>query len=321
MKLILSLLLVLIPAITIAAEKVMKVPESGFEQCDISEEIKNRRHDSLAKEKAILDQTFPIWDQLQEVASKATIKDKPLKDQLPSGEIIKFAELSQRLKSANLSHLIENKRQRDLNVIEKMILIADMEYRWQKTPDESSDDFFIYAIIRALRSSIEISDLPPPMNSTCTLEYAIHSVSKEAIKRWNAGGKRLDSAMNELEAINAKYGTNPVDHSRFSKTDLKKVNELMSVVTSMWRHIDFIKDIENIKLMVQASDIIYESNKHDIAASGGVIEAVGKDYQRRKEAGEFSEKIQIAVGVWSKINEKIPCDLVIQWDELYKSRN
>lgn len=108
-----------------------------------------------------------------------------------------------------------------------------------------------------------------------------------------------------------------LDRSRLSKKDLEAVNDLMNgVISPMQRHVNFIKDIENVKLMARTSDITYESNKQDIAFSGGDISAIGATIQRRNKNNEFTENMQIGLGLWTKINEKLPADIVNEWDNL-----
>jgi len=317
MKRIAALLIVLIPVVAGAAEQGMKVSDLPLERCELREVIARKHFESIETAAAIAEQTLPLLKQLEEIISKAIVSYKPIKDQLSSDDIGKFSELSQHLKSVQLSRLMESRRQRDLKVIEKMVMISDREYRWQEQPKEKNPDFIIYSALQLLRLTIKENNISTPTSTTCTLEYALHSVENEAIKKLNAGSTRLNTAINELKSILAKYGMDELDRSRLSKSDLKKVNELMSgVISPMQRHNEFIQDMEHIKLMARASDITYESNKQDISFSGGDIAAIGKTIQRRNKSNEFDEGTQIAIGLWTKINEKIPGDIVNEWGEL-----
>jgi len=100
---------------------------------------------------------------------------------------------------------------------------------------------------------------------------------------------------------------------------LKKVNELINgVIEPMQRHVVFTKDIEHIKLMARASEISYESNIQDIAFSGGDFEAIGTTIRRRSENNEFDENTRFALGLWVKINEKIPSEYLQELSEINK---
>ncbi len=317
MNRIAALLLVLIPIVVGAAEQGMKVSDLSLERCELREVIARMQYESTETAAAIAEQTLPLLKQLEAINSKATVPNKPIKDQLSSDDIAKFSEINQRLKSAQLSQLMESRRQRNLTVIEKMVMISDREYRWLEQPEEKDPDFIIYSALQLLRLTIKENNISTPTSPSCTLEYALHSLENKAIEKLNAGNARLNSAMDELKSILSKYGMDKLDRSRLSKADLKKVNELINgVINPMRRHREFIQDIENIKLMARVSDITYESNIKDIAFSGGDIKAIGKTIQRRNKSNEFNENMQIAMGLWTKINEKIPSDIVNEWDEL-----
>ncbi len=295
----------------------MKVSDLALDHCELREVISRKQFDSIGKAAAIAEQALPLLEGLDVINSKATVPNKPIKDQLSTDDISKFSELSQRLKSAQISQLMESRRERDLKVIEKMVMIADRDYRWQKQPKEKDPDFIIYSAIQLLRFTIKKNNITVPSSAVCTLEYALHSLETEAIDRLNSRNAQLESAIRQFKSILAKYGMEKLDRTRLSTKDLEAVNNLINdVIRPIQRHRNFIRDIENIKLMARASDITYESNKQDIAFSGGDISAIGATIQRRNKNNEFSENMQVALGLWVKINEKIPADIVNEWNNL-----
>lgn len=311
MKRIIALVFALLPIVAVAAEQGMKVSDLSLERCELREVIARKQYESIDKAAAIAEQTSPLLKQLLAINSKATIPNKPIKDQLSADDIGEFSELSQRLKSAQISQLMESRRERDLKVIERMVMISDRDYRWQEQPEEKDPDFIVYSALQLLRFTNKDSNITTPASPVCTLEYALHSLETEAIDKLNNGNTRLEAAIKQFKSILAKYGMEKLDRSRLSKKDLDTVNELINgVISPMQRHGDFIKDIENIKLMARASDIAYESNKQDIAFSGGDISAIGATIQRRNKSNEFTENMQIAMGLWAKIYEKIPADII-----------
>lgn len=319
MKRITTLLLALIPLVATATERGMRVADLPLGRCELREVIARMQFESVEKAAAIAEQTLPILKQLEHINSKATIPGKPIRDQLSPEDIGKFTESSQRLKTTQLAQLMESRRQRDLMVIEKMVMVADREYRWQDYPKEKDPDSTIYAAIQLLRLTIKDNNISAPVSPACTLEYALHALENEAITKLNAGSARLDWAIKEFKSILAEYRMEKLDKSRLSKADLEKVNELINgVINPMQRHGEFIKDIEHIKLMARASEITYESNIQDVAFSGGDIEAIGKTIQRRNKNNEFNESTQIALGLWVKINEMIPSEFIQELSGLGK---
>ncbi|MEM5537541.1 hypothetical protein WNY58_14220 [Neptuniibacter pectenicola] len=317
MNRVIALLFFMLPVIAGAAERGMKVSDLSLGRCELREVIARKQFESTDRAAAIAEQTLPLLKELEVINSKGTVPNKPIKDQLSADDIGKFAELSQRLKSAQISQLMESRRERDLKVMERMVMIADRDYRWQEQPEEKDPDFIIYSAIQLLRFTVKDVNINAPTSSMCTLEYALHSLETEAIDKLNSGNAQLETAIKQFRSILAKYGMEKLDRSRLSKKELETVNDLMNgVIRPMQRHGDFIKDIENIKLMARASDITYESNKQDIAFSGGDISAIGATIQRRNKNNEFTENMQIALGLWIKINEKIPADIVNEWGNL-----
>lgn len=311
MKWAATILLAAIPILAVAAERGMRVADLPLERCGLREVISRMEFESGEKAAAIAEQALPVLEEIEKINSKATVQYRPIQDQLSSEDIGKFTELTQRLKVIQLAQIMESRRERDLMVIEKMVMIADRVYRWQDYPKENDPDSIIYAAIQLLRSAIKDNNIDAPASPICTLKYALHAVESEAIAKLNEGDSALGSAMKELELILRKYGMEKLDRSRLSKSDLQKVNELNNgVINPMRRHWVYVKDVENIKLMAHASEIAYESNIQDIAFSGGDVDAIGKTIERRSRNNEFNESTQIALGLWVKINEMIPSPFI-----------
>ena len=310
------------PLFAQAAERY-KVADLPLDRCELQEVIARMSFESIQNIAVIAEQSMLILDQIGQINSKATIPNKPIGDQLSPEDIAKFAELGQRQKTLTLAQLIESRRQRDLIVIEKMTMLADQNYRWKTEPKEDTQDYIVYSFLALLQLSVVYLDDPifAPTSPICNLDHALYSHEEIAITKYNEGNEKLNISMKEINEINAKYGTEKIDRSLLSKSDLKNVNEITNnVFKPMQRHANFIKDIENIKLMGHASEIMYESTKQDIAFGGGDVEAIGQTIKRKTEKNEFDENTIIALGIWSLINEKIPSDVVQQWSDLKNSQ-
>jgi hypothetical protein len=275
------------------------------------------KFESIEKAALIAEQALPVIEQLKQITNKAKTSDKPLKDQLPTEDVIEFAELSERMKTMTLAQLIESRRQRDLMVIEQMVMMADREYRWKDHPSENDGQAFtIYSALQLLKLSIEKNNITVPDGESCILDYALHMIEKEGIEKL-AAIKGVLSVGSSIQAILDKYGMEKLDRSRLSKADLDKINELeTNVLQPAERLRSFIKDLENIKLMARASEIMYEANKQDIAFGGGNIDAIGMTIQKKSIDKEFDEDMQLTIGLWTMINDKIPSQLIQDWKEV-----
>lgn len=315
---LLTILLFAISLISISSDYVIGADDVSPDNCKLRDVIARIQFESIEKAAAIAEQSLPVVDQLKQLVNKAKDSNKPLQDQLATEDIIKFTELRERLKTTQLAQLMESRRQRDLMVIEKMTMIADRDYRWNDQPKENDPDFIIYSNLQLLRFMIKNNELKVPTIQSCTLEYALTLIESEAFEKLNSI-KGLDSVTASIQSILVKYGMKTLDRSRLSKADLEKINEIENnILNPAERHRVFIKDLEHIKLMAKASEIMYEANKQDIAFGGGDTDTIGKTIQRKSKNGEFDEDTQLAIGLWTMINEKIPSQVVQEWGELNK---
>ena len=114
MKRIIASIFFMLPVVAGAAERGMKVSDLSLDRCELREVIARKQYESIDKAAAIAEQTLPLLKQLETINSKATVPNKPIKDQLSADDISKVSELSQRLKSTQISQLMESRRERDL---------------------------------------------------------------------------------------------------------------------------------------------------------------------------------------------------------------
>ena len=79
-----------------------------------------------------------------------------------------------------------------------------------------------------------------------------------------------------------------------------------------------ITDLENIKTMARASDIVYEADQRDVTFSGGDMKAIGTTISNKAAANAYDKRTAFAIGLWRKINEKIPADVTRDWEKASK---
>lgn len=319
MKRVIGVPLLFFPMVLLAADLGSKVPALPLDRCQFREVISIMSAESDIRSGAIAEQTLPVLNQLKYLSSRGKNPTAPLQNQLSSDELIRFSELSHQLRTIQLASLIESYHQRDLMVIERMAMLADREYRWHDYPGESDPDFIIYESLQVLRLVLEPSDdsITTPSVPHCTLERTLHSIQLEPIAKLNA--YQLEDASRSVNAILGKYGLKKIDPSRLSNEDLEKVTELKrSVITPAKIAATFILDIEHIKLMASAAELMYEGNKQDIAFGGGDINAIGITLNRRRKNNEIDNKTWIALHLWTRISEKLPSEVSKRWTEISK---
>lgn len=311
MRTVLFIVLAIVPTLVFSAGLDMRVAALPIDRCELGEVAARLRLVSTDKMAAISEQVIPILEEISQLNSSATDSSKSVGEQLSRDDVGRWAKLTQRFHTMNLSQMIESRVQRDLDVIEKLVIVADQEYRWHKIPNEDDPDYVYHAIIQLLRMLAKVENTSESDTSVCSLNLAIHSLENEPMSRLHEGINQIDYFNSELDAILAKYGMTELDKSKLKSQDLEHVNGLINnIVLPLQVPRQFVADIENIKLMARASRIMYEENKQDIAFSGGDTKAIGMSLQRKMENGELDNNTQTAIGLWTKINEKIPCDFI-----------
>lgn len=322
MKRVIGVPLLFFPMVLLAADLGSKVPALPLDRCQFREVISIMLAESHIRSGAIAEQTLPVLRQLEYLSAKGINPEIPLKNQLSSDELIRFSELRHQLRSIQLANLFESHHQRNLMVIEKMATLADREYQFQDYPSENDPDFIIYASLQALRLLLKQGNdhlITTPSVPHCTLDRSLHSIAVRAIYKLNAYGDQLEDALRSVNAILGKYGLKKIDRSRLSKSDLEKITELKrSIIIPAEIEMTFIEDIENIRLMAKAAELMYEGNKQDIAFGGGDINAIGATLNRRRENNEIDDKTWITLQLWTRISEKLPSEVSKRWAEISK---
>jgi hypothetical protein len=82
------------------------------------------------------------------------------------------------------------------------------------------------------------------------------------------------------------------------------------------RELRYIYDLERIKTLAAASEIIYIADKQDITFSGGTMESIGNTIAERVKKNVYGEQMMFAISMWRRINEKIPAPVIKNWEEI-----
>lgn len=296
-----------------AQSPVLDLPES---RCNLREAVAALHFQSVERRAAIAEQMLPVVDNLKAVTEKVKDNNRPVGDQLSTADVDKFSRYSQQIQTMQLSSLIESRRLWDLSAIETMAMLADQEYRWSKTPKENTDDAIYHAsyqVIKLISSKLEVTE---PKTKQCTLEYALHKLAQEPISKLEPLLPQVPAASSYYKSLTTKYKTDPIDRKKLTTAERVKYDEYENNVFSIFRkNYSYVKDIQSIKVMANALELMYQANMQDIALSGGSIDAIGKTIQRNIQKNAYDEPTQLALGMWTKINEKIPSEDVQNWQK------
>lgn len=253
-------------------------------------------------------QQKPLIAQMRAVTSKATISGVAVGDQLSTADLVKFTEIRQKMLAIEYLQHIESNRVRDVEIVINLVQVADKNYRWNTEVQEGNPDYIYQAGLSLMRLANANPDITtPPVNRSCTIELALHVLEDESTSKFNA----IDTTRGHetLQAIRKKYNMQKIDRPKLSAADQNTYDMIMNdVITPANREIQFMSDIENIKYVAKAAELIYETSKVDLANSGGDYAAVGQTIAKKAEKKEFSDPMTIGIGVLRKIGEKIPSE-------------
>ena len=294
------------------------VRDIPMQRCTLDVVLGQLHYQLIERQANIARQKQPALKQIGYLSDKAKDPNRPVGDQLSRDDIAKFSETRQRLLAMSLSTLLESKRERDLTAIRQLVKIADQNYRWSEELKESDPEYFLQGILTLWRFMADSPEtkltISTPSYPYCSLEWAAHIIENEAIDKMN----KLDikQPYERLNKLAAMYGK-PIDRTRLSPAERTEYDDILNnYLRPSLKEQQFILDLEAIKAMIRGSDLIYDYDKQDALQSGGDINAIGSSISRRVDS--IDKPTAFAIGLWRKINEKIPADAVKQWEQLGK---
>lgn len=217
--------------------------------------------------------------EIEAVSAKATKPNAPVGDQLSRPDILRFEQARQRLISNGMRGLIESRRDRDADVINQLVQVADKNYRYETEVPPGHSDYIFQEILNMFRAAQQLSPRSPvirtPLTARCSFDLALYSVEVEGVDRINKTDMTPLNAM--LRDFQARYKMDKIDRGRLSPADKSTYDEIVQTLINPYRRAErFVDDLENIRILTNASQLVYESDKSDLEFSGGDGSKVGK---------------------------------------------
>jgi hypothetical protein len=138
------------------------------------------------------------------------------------------------------------------------------------------------------------------------------------------GINKIDSiaaspAQRQLQELTKKYNLERIDVSKLSESDKIYYQQIEDIyITPLLKAYKLVDDIENIKLLSIASDIVYKSLKDDLNFSGGNSNSYGENLKRIKSSKDISERMKVALDVLEIVDKNYPSEISKQQAELAK---
>jgi len=260
-------------------------------------------------------------DKFQDLFGSRTWEDGlPMGEQMTADEANTFGNLQERLAIGTLSSLIESKRKRDLDVIARMVRLAeDYSNDPNVLPESDSEDEFLMAIVLALRELTEINDADfeaaHQNQGSCTLENAIRAESTRVADGIN-DIYGLSEALADLSLLSKKYPSG-FDAAAMSKDDSSRLrNRIMPVVERARSEAEYARDLMRLAELEAISKIMLEARRSDQYSAPGDLEYGGTTWNEWLEQGQITATQQEMSGAINVINERIPAEVVEQWEQI-----
>lgn len=296
-----------------------------LERCDLQTVAMFHSMRTLNNEVAIGTVMMPMIDEFQRLANKAPISNRPVGEQLNTKDRDRMNELSQRMLAMRFQGLVESKRKRDVDVIKRLVQIADQNYRFGTVVPEGHSDYLYQSTIDLLRGiadglAKDQHQFTKPSTSVCSMDLALYLVESEAVKK--AASIDLVPELERMQAIAKKNGMIKIDREKLSKIDRDSYDRIMiDRILPFQRAQQFMDDLENIRVMARASEIIFTNDKRDLEISGGDGAKLGATTADRVKKNEYDLRTQASLGLWYSLNEKIPSKAATEAAQLSKILN
>lgn len=243
----------------------------------------------------------PLLEAQRVLVDKAKIPNKPLSEQLDAKDAQRFTEISEQMKSADVFDLLQSKRNRDIMFIADAAELAGAVRKGMPEPAGDSDPqylhFAILTVTRLMREDTRFTPTPP--SETCTIKQALQAEQNEGFGRVNAID--MSKMTKDFGTWSAKYKMDKIDPSKLSQAEARTYANHWIVLSKAKMESDFVKDMENLKLLDEASEIRYEYAKLDFQRTRD-ISAIGESIDK----ANLPQSILGMMVFLAKIDERVP---------------
>lgn len=250
---------------------------------------------------------MPLLTELQTLTEKAKDPKKPIGAQLSVHDSQRFTEIADQMKSVRLSNFVESAHSRDAIFVEQMFQTAWTLYNSPGAAPPSTDVPGAFLVtMRLLFPSVEPDSVMTP--SSCTVESALTAAEVDAETR-AINDPAIARDFPVMQQLQAKYGVAPggaFDPSKVTPDDSRVLHRIALSMQVAVQEQHLAQDIKNILDWWRMANLVYETRKEDIATYGPDMRALGNTIESQQ--GSFDDRTKIMLGLWGKVNERVPSD-------------
>jgi hypothetical protein len=194
---------------------------------------------------------------------------------------------------------------------------VDTTFRWSRQPDENSPDSEANVTPAVLQNISPINTFDAPKEDHCTLIWALHLQERASLAALNE--PELQIAVGQANQLRQKYHVERVDRNALSRDDQQMFDEAQKTLVRMQREAAHAQQIEQIKTLAEASDVIYDASIKDFDQSGGDPNSSIDTIQQMKKDGQLSAQMAMRISVWSTLDEKYPSSEAVAMKDVNKA--
>lgn len=255
---------------------------------------------------------LPLIEEVEQLSTKAKDPKRPVGEQLGMEDLDRFATLTNRIKVIHLSMHLEEMRKRDMKVLGDLFRIATELYAGGPPPQNGDPDFFYFGLLVFMRESFPDTEITTPTAlSPCTWNNVMAMEEHAAVQRLNAGQSLVLEQTQILEAWKAKYGA-PLNPEKMNAADRRAFEAIKQTLMQLQAVQWYITDIEHIKAMAGAEEVLQASYRQDILDYGGDVDSLGKSFDR----SGHDERTKTLGKLWVMVSQQVPSDDILMFREL-----
>lgn len=290
-------------------------------QCSVQEVTSRMKFQGIEGAANLANGQMPILGELERLNSKAKDDKRPVGEQLSAADNARFGELTQRLKVGQLGDYVESRRQRDATELQRLVQVADREYRFGPQDEGDNKEAILSGVLVAMRQIAQGKDWPTqievPNPGTCSFAVAVKKLADAGFERMRETDS--DGPATVLSMMAKRYGVKTIDTAKLSpadRTEYARVRQEMEAPIAAYH---YVTDLRDIVAIADAMDINYRAMKQDIVAGGGDMDTIGKTVDTMMADGRIDEQTVAGLRAVKIINEKIPADAIEQWEQIGKA--
>jgi hypothetical protein len=261
-----------------------------------------------------LSERFKLLEEMRELNNKGTDPNKPIGEQLSARDRQRFDAVRQRLGFLMGIAWIEDEHYRYSRIIEKIWQIAEARYHQRYDPTEGNEGYNYQSLLDLIRARFPttpqiLNGIVQPTDANCTIEMALFLNEREALNQLPQFYKLASDQGRELNLIRSQHHlppNGPIDDKILSPTERSTAAHwatvLPELLVTMDRTLVFIGDVEHLRGLSIASEIIYRENKGDWIKSGGDPDLIGKTIQRTA----YDPNTRAMITIWDNIADRAP---------------